>query len=168
MTKPAAIAGTFADLRTVKTRGVVQLVIEVPIEQGAKVVEAFGFPQPGQEVPVAVARLVEQPKGMCVTHNPSEQPRRNSQKWEEMMPSQQAALSVKNRAFQVFLFKAYPKAWRLAAADGDNDEDISDRAVKALCKIKSKRDLNTDELARMRWNTLTAEFYEAQCLPAPR
>ena len=53
----AAIQGNYSDLKTVKTRSVAQMIIEVPIEQGEEIVRIFGFPRPGQEIPVAIARL---------------------------------------------------------------------------------------------------------------
>ncbi len=53
----AVIQGTFADMKTVKTRKTLQIVLEVPIEMGEQVVRAFGFPDPSKEVNVAIARL---------------------------------------------------------------------------------------------------------------
>lgn len=46
MTELAAISGTFADFKLIKTRSVAQLVIEIPIEQSKKAIDAFGFPLP--------------------------------------------------------------------------------------------------------------------------
>ena len=64
----AAIAGTFADLRTVKTRGICQLVIELPIEQADHALEMLGgVPQPGKEKWVGVARLQEPPRSVHVS-----------------------------------------------------------------------------------------------------
>lgn len=53
----AVIQGTFADMKTVKTRKTLQIIIECPIELGEQVVKAFGFPDPSKEVNVAIARL---------------------------------------------------------------------------------------------------------------
>lgn len=53
----AVIAGSFADYRLVKSRGCLQLVIEVPVEQQGAAFAALGYPLPGTEIPVAVARL---------------------------------------------------------------------------------------------------------------
>src|SRR4051794_33494293 len=55
---PAAIQGTFADFKLVKTRRTVQIVIEVPIEQADQALAALGgLPQPAEEKWVAVARI---------------------------------------------------------------------------------------------------------------
>jgi hypothetical protein len=53
----AVIQGTYADFKLVKTRSVVQMVIEVPIEQASTVVDLFGIPNAGMEQWVAVAAL---------------------------------------------------------------------------------------------------------------
>lgn len=55
----AIVRGTFSDWRPVKTRGVLQLVIEVPVEQAQRVMDTLGFPMPGEEKAVAVALLVD-------------------------------------------------------------------------------------------------------------
>lgn len=51
------IQATYADLKTVKTRGVCQIVLEMPIEGMAEAFSLLGAPVPGNEVWVAVARL---------------------------------------------------------------------------------------------------------------
>lgn len=48
---------TYADLKTVKTRGVCQIILEMPIEGMADAFGLLGAPVPGNEVWVAVARL---------------------------------------------------------------------------------------------------------------
>src|SRR5689334_3898132 len=53
----AAIAGVFSDYKLVRTRSVVQIIVEVPVEQQADVFAALGYPMPGQEIHVAVARM---------------------------------------------------------------------------------------------------------------
>lgn len=57
MTDLAAIQGNYADFKLVKTRSVCQLVIEIPIERAEQAIKAFGIPQPGSEIAVAVAKL---------------------------------------------------------------------------------------------------------------
>lgn len=67
---PSAIAGTFADFKIIKTRSVLQIVVEIPIEQGQAALELLGIPQPGAEIPVAIARLIAPPK-VVVDHDKS-------------------------------------------------------------------------------------------------
>lgn len=55
--QPAAIMGTFANYKLVPTRSVLQVIVEVPVEQQAAVFAALGYPIPGSEINVAIARL---------------------------------------------------------------------------------------------------------------
>lgn len=59
----AAIAGSFADYRLIKSRGVLQIVVEVPVERQAEAFAALGYPVPGADIHVAVARLVSSGAG---------------------------------------------------------------------------------------------------------
>lgn len=56
--RPAAIRGTFAEVKTIKTRGVAVFCIEVQIEEANEALIALGgIPLPGKEPWVALARL---------------------------------------------------------------------------------------------------------------
>jgi hypothetical protein len=133
MTDPAVISGTFADLKIVKTRSVVQIVIEVPIEQGKQIVEAFGFPQPGAEIPVAVARLDEQPV---------KAPKRYSR-------AQKAGILCNDPHFQ---------KWIATQGPYSADEGGAKLGVYGLCKIQSRRELNQSLVAETAWDKLVMEF----------
>jgi hypothetical protein len=146
MPAPAAISGTFSDLKTVKSRSVVQLVIEVPIEQGAAVIEAFGFPQPGAEVHVAVARLVAAPA--TIDHQPKEdKPRR---KFDAMPRSQQAGIRCNEVAFWRYLNERCNFVFVV------DDERSAGAAVREICNVKSRADL--DAHAAVSWDRLEATF----------
>jgi hypothetical protein len=55
---PAVFRATFSDFRPVKGRKVLQIILEVPIEEGDGALRVLGgLPQPHQERWVAVARL---------------------------------------------------------------------------------------------------------------
>lgn len=45
----AAFKDTYSDLRFVKSRKVAQVVVELPIEEASRFVEAFGAPDPSKE-----------------------------------------------------------------------------------------------------------------------
>lgn len=142
MTANAVVAGTFADLRTVKSRSVVQMVIEIPIERGASVVEMFGFPQPGEEVLVAVARLMPQPAA------PEPQPVKERTPWDAMKHSQQAAILCGEVGFQRWI-KVETKE---AAAE----------FVRQHCGVPSRKDLDQDDEAASRWNRLSGQYRDFQ------
>lgn len=144
MTANAVIAGTFADLRSVKSRSVVILHIEVPIERAADVVAMFGYPQPGEEVSVAVARLVqpvaEQPPAQATERR----------KWDELRPSQQAGIACNEPEFWEFLTEVH-----------DNFTSDANKAaafVRWKCGVRSRSEFDTDEAAASRWNTLHGEY----------
>ena len=61
MTAPPAIAGVYADLRQVKTRGVWQLVIDVPADKVEGMVKLFGMPRQDEPAWLAVTRLNSSP-----------------------------------------------------------------------------------------------------------
>jgi hypothetical protein len=52
-----AIKATFADWRTVKSRKMLQLIFEVPLETQAEVLTTLGAPMPDRDIWVALARL---------------------------------------------------------------------------------------------------------------
>lgn len=59
MTAPAAIKATYSEWKMVKTRKVLVLSFEVPLEQQAEVMAALGTPMPDTAIWVGIARLSE-------------------------------------------------------------------------------------------------------------
>jgi hypothetical protein len=64
----AAMQADYCDLKIIKTRKVIQVVLEIPQEAGNAFIAAFGLPRSDGNVPVAIARLdtravAEKPKG---------------------------------------------------------------------------------------------------------
>jgi hypothetical protein len=93
MTQPNVISGTYADLKFIKTRSVAQVVVEIPIEAADAFLKLFGAPQPGQEVPVAIARLMKNAPADSKERKP----------FESLPLPQQVALRCNDARFQVFL-----------------------------------------------------------------
>jgi len=152
MTKHAALPGTFADLKTVKTRSVVQMIVEFPIERGADVVAMFGFPQPGQEVPVAVARLNVAPQ---IEHAA---PAGEKKRWGGLPPAQQAAIRCGEVAFQKFwshgdLFEEVKEDMPNATA-----EERAAECVRRACSVKSRRDIADSPHALACWRGIEADY----------
>ena len=142
----AAIAGTLADFKLVKTRSVCAFIVEVPIEQADEALRILGgVPRPGAEVPVALARLVSPPAKPKVRTPFDQLPR-----------SQQAAmLCNEDKAF-----------WRFLAARDSEDggysrvESVDSAAdlVRDLCNVVSRKEFDTDPEAGKRWDALHNEF----------
>lgn len=143
MADPAIILGTFADLKTVKTRSVVQLIVEVPIERGKQVVEAFGFPQPGAEVPVAVTRVKD---ATVAEQSKAPKPKRPAERWEEMSPVKQAGIMCNDAAFQ---------RWSCPV---DKTFAGTRNRILAHCGIGSRKELNSNPEAAGRWSAMLDQF----------
>lgn len=61
MTEPAALSATYSDFKLIKTRSVISLSFEVPIEHADIVHQVLGIPVPGKEIGVGIARLRDKP-----------------------------------------------------------------------------------------------------------
>lgn len=132
MKKNAVIQGAYADFKLVKTRGVVQMVIEVPIEQAREVVDMFGIPNPASEISVAVAALVENVRGP------------EKRKFEDMKASQQAGILCHDRRFQEWC--------------GCDDAASTARVVKAVCRVETRADLATNQEAADQWVKMVSRY----------
>lgn len=128
MSERRALSGDFADIRTVKSRSVVQVLVEFPIEQGEAIVKMFGFPQPSNPVKLALARLAEAPQ-IEATSNVLPGPRR----WTDLTPTIQAGIRCNEPAFQRFL--------REEGQSGVNDEATAATYVRFACGVNSRADL---------------------------
>ena len=142
MTDPSIILGTFADFKTVKTRSVVQVIVEVPIERGKQVVEAFGFPRPGAEVPVAITRV----KPDHIVKQEPEKPKRPGRAFASMPPSQQAGIMCNDDVFQKWASPEQPMP--LAAR----------RHILVGCGIDSRRELDSNQAAAQCWTGMLSRF----------
>lgn len=147
MTEPAAIQGTFADLKSVKTRSVVQMVVEIPIEQAEQVIKAFGFPQPGAEVMVAVARLV--PEKTKPQPAAPEAPEKPKVPFHKKPLSVQAGIRCSDPRFRDFLFDRHDLY--------DDDAAGAAKFVREHCEVTSRAHLG-DGNSDQKWQDLNAEF----------
>lgn len=57
MTEYAAIQASFANIRIIQGRKVLQLVFEVPVEDAPKITAALGWPNPAEPARCAIAKL---------------------------------------------------------------------------------------------------------------
>lgn len=62
MGDPAAIKATFCNFRNIAGRKVVQLVFEIPVEQGGQAYEALGWPDAADPKWCGIALLNEDAK----------------------------------------------------------------------------------------------------------
>ncbi len=142
----AAIQGTFSEWRMVKSRSVLQLVVEVPIERTADVLTALGQPIPGQENWVAIARLAPSVATTARAVEGTAEPQSESRKrWNELPAAQRCAMRCADAAFQEWL--------GISAGLGPHGcAKEAARIVRETLGVESRREL-TD-------NSVAAEIFE--------
>ena len=123
MSNAAAFRATIHGLRTVPSRGVLQVTIEAPIEQlqhVAKIAEHGKW--------VAVARIAE-----TAAVVPAEKERRA---FTDMSPAQQAGMLCADRAFRLFLAEKFDMPLP--------DPEEAANVIRHHCKVKSRKDITAD------------------------
>lgn len=153
MTDAAAISGTFAEFKTVKTRSVAQIVVEVAIEDADRALKALGgVPQPGQEKHVAVARMTAQREVSDA------EPIKERRKFEDLKRSQQAGMLCQDARFQTFM-KEVHNADITAYGDEMRDRCCA-TSVRQFCGVNTRAAFDTNELAAAKWDTLHSEYVQ--------
>lgn len=156
----AAISATFSDWKLVRTRGVVQLVFEIPVEKADAAYQVVGgMPDAAQERWFGIARLNEK-----VASTPSREaaavPSRShaSRQFNDMPLPQQAGLLCSDPAFHKYLSEFHSKDWR----DFSHLPDPVQAAtfcVRRLCGgIASRRELLPDTPEAEKWAEIVSWY----------
>ncbi|MDP9196112.1 MAG: hypothetical protein M3O22_04995 [Pseudomonadota bacterium] len=166
--------GVFSDFKLIKTRSVCQLIIEVPLEQADKCLAAMGgVPLPGQERPVAVARLMDpedQNRSFSQDHendlapvqllgNSEQLPQKDEPKqWKDLRPSQQAGILCSDLEFQKWI--AGHAKWGPVITRPDNSygEDHVTDLVRRKCGVRSRSELDLNVKASGTWEQIVGDF----------
>jgi len=134
----AAFQATYSDMRLVRSRKVVQIVMEIPLEQWTEASQVLGgMPNPASETWVAIARLETNIK-------PKPVPETKNGDWNSLALAQQAGILCSEGGFQRFL----------GATDKTSAADI----VRTKCGIVSRGDLRRDTPAGDKWLDLVAQY----------
>lgn len=166
MSEPRAISGTYSDLKFIKTRSVAQIVMEIPIEEADAFLKMFGAPQPGREVPVAIARLNDGAVAQRIEHsvpnreaegsNPSGSAKPKRQ-WSELSLPEQCGIRCAEPEFQRFLSESHPTYWY--GQDGEMHQMTrAAQTIRSLFCIKSRTELAINENAAAQWRQLESEY----------
>jgi hypothetical protein len=131
MTKRAAIRGALVDVRNASAHKAVRLTVEVPAELAEEVLGVFGWPTGVRPVPVAVARMQDEPE------QPTAPP--------TVSLAQHAGALCRDAIFQRFL--------------GAADYDDATRKVRERCAVVSRSEFVAGTPAGERWRTLVEEFH---------
>lgn len=167
MTEPRVIRADFANWRPVAGRKVLQLILEVPIEQTADVMEKLGFPLPGESKWVAVALLDENgPVAELVDaadlksadesrvgSNPTGAHHKERKPFASLPLSQQAAIRCGDPDFRKFLARNDKQILMY-------DADMAADEVRHQCGVTTRGALNdvNNASARAQWTALDAQY----------
>lgn len=132
-----AILGTYSDFKLVKTRSVVQVVIEVPVERAKEVTDLLGMPMPGGEIHIGFARV-----DLTKASDPVKLPRLGN--------AQMAGILCNEGGFRKYLSERSGKPIP--------DADAAAVVVRFACSVKSRADLDTDTHGAQLWRDLKAEY----------
>ena len=132
----AVVRGTYADFKLVKTRSVVQMIIEVPIEEAQKVTNSFGIPTPSEEKWVAVALLDN---------------RRIEVNTRASKAIQQAGILGNDITFGTFLQTKVPEVI-------PNKVETIVQGIRALTGVRSRSEFTTNNTALQIWEKLYDEY----------
>jgi hypothetical protein len=179
----AAIDGSFAEYRMVKTRGVLVLCIEIPLERSEQVFKALGYPLPGKEIHVGIARLQnpedreppERPSASTPAECPpppsltgaasagdaskAASPKIKDLARSELMRGLYASLSPEDRAVadagKLAKNLAF-QAWSLCLS-----EERAAEFIRSECGVPSRGELATNPAARRKFDILVHKFMAA-------
>jgi hypothetical protein len=132
----AVIKGEYSDFKLVKTRNVVQMIIEVPIEQATQITERFGIPTPTESCWVAVAKL-------DVTKNEVSN--------KAIKAIQQAGILGQDIAFGTWLKTKLPEI------EPNNIASIQ-QGIRTITGVRTRADFKTDSHALEIWQKLHQEY----------
>lgn len=146
MSTAAAFRATYADWKLIKTRSVVQIVFEVPLEAADHAYRVVGgMPNPASETWFGIAKLkpeeeTERPRSSDTIPSP--------QASGAKPPGQVAGYLCTLPAFWKFINEEYQHV-RADSADS------AAQAIRIICSVKSRADLTNDNYA---WRDLRERF----------
>lgn len=137
--------GCYSDLRFIKGRRVCQVVLEVPLEEGSRIVEVFGAPNPASEVWVAFARLAPEARREEPVSPPFPgEPKPDRHRWSELSPAQQTGIIRKEPEFQEFVC-------------AQNAAEAADY-IREHCGVRSCAEIAPNTEAARLWNQLQIRY----------
>ncbi len=154
--KHLAIRAAFSDMKIVKTRQVVQLILEVPLADFDAAYEVLGgLPNPANERWFGIAPIRDQQQASVADDAKPEpvdppRPARAKRDWRDMAPSQQAGIRCEEAAFTHFLREQRPDDWH-------ETQDTAD-CVRLVCGVESRAELSSNQKARVIWHQLDEQY----------
>lgn len=178
MTDARAISAQLVDIRNVGTHKVVKLTIHAPEEHAMRIMELFGWPTGVNPVPVAIARLVNEPSGSAeggrltkevttgatlvtaaipsptpppptVLRNKAGEAERRD--WNTLPYSQRAGIRCEEPIFRAFLREMCGKQLAVTAAGAAI-------AIREICEVESRGDIRKGTEAEKKWLEIESWF----------
>lgn len=144
MTSQAAFKASYADWKLIKTRGVVSISFEVPLEAADAAYKVLdGMPDHGKELWVAIAKLK--------TDIPVKE------KTEPNRLVQRAGILCGDEQFQTFLRMTWPTAYNGFSDVAKNDERAAN-VIRQLCNISSRKEIATNPHASAKFEDMIGKY----------
>ncbi len=156
MSAPAAFQASYSDWKLIRTRKVVQIVLEVPVERADEAYSVLGgMPLSGEETWVGVARLKQEAKEVMPDTKSRPHPRTDTapvladpppvtlaRAYHPVSPDkrlcQRAAILCNDKQFQAWL-KETNAAWNIMNLG--TAEQKAAELIRVYCEVKSRRDI---------------------------
>lgn len=152
-----AFRATYSDWKLIKTRGVVQVVMEIPLADADAAYDVLGgMPVHGKERWFGIAAL-KTPAEEAPATSRQEVPQNTRpdgtkrMDWRDMQPAAQAALRCDQPAFWAFLREEHNYSHVI-------DADSAATAIRHICVVKSRSEFSTDHRKRVLWKQLDDQF----------
>jgi hypothetical protein len=170
MSDLAAFRAVYADWKLVKTRGVVQVVLELPVEASGQAYDVLGgMPDPGKSVWCGIARLEVTPKAEANNNKHSQEkavvsesdpPARPPASKPSASLTRQAVFLCKTPKFQQFLRERFEGWWHDASPPGETipPHEAAAQIMRRFCEVKSRRDILPGTEAEQFLYALKADF----------
>lgn len=143
MTNPAAFKATLVDFKNIRTRKLVQIVFEAPIEDADRILAGLGgYGTLGKESWWAVARLDAEPASEPV------KPEKRRRLWDELSYAEQAGIRCGEESF---------KRWALEAKFAHPNTDIAE-VVRRYCRVSTRAEIRQGNAAGTRWEFLESNY----------
>ena len=143
-----AFRATYSDWKLVKTRQVVQVVFEIPIEDADKAYEVLGgMPNFGTEQWFGIAAISAE-----TAHSRRESTSKPAGKrdWRELQPQQQAGIRCGEPSFVAFLKECRADDWH-------ESQDAAE-CVRLICGVNSRAMIGVNQKARVIWHQLDTQY----------
>jgi len=148
MKEPMAFRATYADWKLIKTRGVIQVVMEVPLADSDAAYDVLGgMPNPANETWFGIAPIKLGPDKPEAKRD-----------WRDLQPQQQAGIRCNEPTFVAFLKESRPDDWR--------ESTSAAKCVRLICNVHSRVELGTNHAARVIWHQLDTEYQAWKLLEA--